>query len=37
MKSHSQLVFHAPLRRNTSDFAFAEDLSAGTLAAQMIS
>lgn len=35
-KSHPQLVFHAPTRRNRSEIVFAEDLSAGTFAEQSI-
>ena len=31
-KSHPQLVFHPPSRRNRSEFVFVEDLSAGLLA-----
>lgn len=31
-KSHPQLVFHSPSRRNKSEFVFVEDLSAGLLA-----
>ena len=35
-RSHPQLVFHAPTRRNKSEIVFAEDLSAGTFADQFI-
>jgi hypothetical protein len=35
-KSHPQLVFHAPGRRNRSMLVFAENLSAGSLAEHLI-